>query len=86
MSYLQNGDSPRSVLVSNLLMGDKYNSWRRSMEMSLKAMNKMRFINGAITRSTDGIGSPVYCVGKVQQNGFVMDSELKRYWENNCIC
>ncbi|XP_042974688.1 uncharacterized protein LOC122306322 [Carya illinoinensis] len=45
---LQNGDSPGSILVSNLLTGDNYNSWRRSMEMALKAKNKLGFVNGSI--------------------------------------
>ncbi|KAG7942664.1 hypothetical protein I3843_16G115500 [Carya illinoinensis] len=46
--HLQNGDSPGSILVSNLLIGDNYSSWYRSMEMTLKAKNKISFFNETI--------------------------------------
>ncbi|XP_041011279.1 uncharacterized protein LOC121255050 [Juglans microcarpa x Juglans regia] len=55
--HLQNGDSPGSILVSNLLTGDNYNSWCRSMEMALKAKNKIGFINGAIPQPVEADSS-----------------------------
>ncbi|XP_035545114.1 uncharacterized protein LOC118348197 [Juglans regia] len=51
--HLQNGDSLGSILVSNLLTGDNYTSWSRSMEMALKAKNKIGFINLAITQPVE---------------------------------
>ncbi|KAF5443053.1 hypothetical protein F2P56_035646 [Juglans regia] len=87
--HLQNGDLLDFVLVSNLLTGDNYNSWCISIEMELKAKNKIGFINGVITQPIES--NPLYDVwerGKMQQHGFVMDSEfgVQRYWENNCLC
>ncbi|KAG2716582.1 hypothetical protein I3760_03G133200 [Carya illinoinensis] len=51
--HLQNGDLPRSMLVSKVLTRDNYHSWCKSMEMTLKAKNKMEFINGAVVQPTD---------------------------------
>lgn len=46
--HLQNGDLPRFILVSKVLTGDNYCYWFMSMEMALKAKNKIEFINGSI--------------------------------------
>jgi hypothetical protein len=46
--YLSNGDHPRSVLVSQPLTGPNYNTWSRSMIVSLIAKNKMAFIDGSL--------------------------------------
>jgi len=48
--YLHHGDSPGSVLVSQLLTGDNYYTWSRSMFMALTAKNKLQFINGTLPR------------------------------------
>ncbi|KAL5799943.1 hypothetical protein ACOSQ4_032827 [Xanthoceras sorbifolium] len=48
--YIYPFDSPRIVLVSQLLNGDNYSTWRRAMQMTLFAKNKMRFITGTIIK------------------------------------
>lgn len=47
--YLHHGDSPGSVLVSQVLTGDNYNTWSRSVMMALIAKNKIRFIDGSLS-------------------------------------
>jgi hypothetical protein len=46
--YLSNGDHPGSLLVSQSLFGANYNTWSRSMIVSLIAKNKMTFIDGSL--------------------------------------
>jgi len=46
--YFSNGDHPGSVLVSQPLFGANYNTWSRSMILSLIAKNKMTFIDGSL--------------------------------------
>ncbi|KAL5757597.1 hypothetical protein ACOSP7_020208 [Xanthoceras sorbifolium] len=41
--FLRNGDNPGLVLVSHLLSGSNYNTWRRSMLIALNAKNKLGF-------------------------------------------
>ncbi|XP_057975438.1 uncharacterized protein LOC131162849 [Malania oleifera] len=48
--HLQSGDSPGIMLVSNVLTGENYHTWSRSMMMALKAKNKIGFVNGTITQ------------------------------------
>jgi hypothetical protein len=48
--YLHHGDSPGSVLVTQLLTGDNYFTWSRSMYMALSAKNKLQFINGTLPK------------------------------------
>jgi len=39
--FLHHGDSPNSILVSQPLTGENFNSWSRSMLMALSAKNKL---------------------------------------------
>jgi hypothetical protein len=48
--YLHNGDNPGSNLVSQLLTGENYYTWSRSMLMALTAKNKVLFINGGLPK------------------------------------
>ncbi|RVW95994.1 hypothetical protein CK203_027647 [Vitis vinifera] len=48
--FLHNGDHPRLNLVSNLLTGANYHTWRRAMLMALTAKNKVGFVDGTISR------------------------------------
>jgi hypothetical protein len=48
--YLHHRDSPDSVLVSQVLQGDNYHTWSRSMIMALTAKNKLKFINGSLKK------------------------------------
>ncbi|KZV53534.1 hypothetical protein F511_42283 [Dorcoceras hygrometricum] len=43
--YLQNGDHPGLLLVSNLLAGSNYNIWSRAMVVALTAKNKLGFVD-----------------------------------------
>lgn len=53
--YLHHGDSSSSVLVSQPLIGENYNAWRRSMIIALGVKNKLGFIDGSVSKppSTD---------------------------------
>jgi hypothetical protein len=55
--YLHHGDSPGSMLVSQLLDGENYQTWSRSMVMALTAKNKLGFIDGSIKKPSDVAGS-----------------------------
>ncbi|KAG7944752.1 hypothetical protein I3843_15G119400 [Carya illinoinensis] len=46
--YLQHGDHPGVILVSQPLNGDNYLTWNRSMSMALISKNKLCFVNGAL--------------------------------------
>ncbi|KAH7521922.1 hypothetical protein FEM48_Zijuj07G0083300 [Ziziphus jujuba var. spinosa] len=48
--FLHHADNPELQLVSHQLTGPNYNSWRRSMEMALKAKNKLGFVDGSIPK------------------------------------
>ncbi|KZV18776.1 hypothetical protein F511_15014 [Dorcoceras hygrometricum] len=48
--YLNNGDHPGLILVSNPLTGNNYNTWNRSMSTALTAKNKLPFIDGSQLR------------------------------------
>jgi hypothetical protein len=55
--HLHNGDSPKTVLVSQLLDGDNYHTWSRSMVIALTAKNKLRFLNGSLGKPSDELGA-----------------------------
>lgn len=46
--YLQIGDHPGVILISQPLNGDYYLTWNRSMSMALIVKNKSCFVNGAL--------------------------------------
>jgi hypothetical protein len=48
--FLHHGDSPGSVLVSQILHEDNYHTWSRSMMMALTAKNKVNFIDGSLKK------------------------------------
>jgi len=50
ISYLHHGDSLGTILVSQPLTGDNYNSWSRSMIMVLTVKNKLGLVNGSFTK------------------------------------
>ena len=49
--YLHHSDNPGTVLVSQLLNGDNYASWNRSMLIALSVKNKLGFVDGSILKS-----------------------------------
>jgi hypothetical protein len=50
--FLHSADHPGSILVSILLNGDNYPSWKRAMKMALNAKNKLSFVNGSLSKPT----------------------------------
>ena len=48
--FLHSSDHPGAILVSNVLTGDNYSTWKRSMKMVLNAKNKLGFIDGSIQK------------------------------------
>lgn len=48
--YLKISNSPGTLLVSHVLLGENYHTWSRSMQMALKAKNKIGILNGSIIR------------------------------------
>jgi hypothetical protein len=51
--FLHNGDSPGVVMVSQTLIRENYNTWRRSMSMALRAKNNLKFVDGTLTKPID---------------------------------
>lgn len=56
--FLNNNDNPNAMLVSHTLNGENFSSWRRSMEMTLSAKNKLAFVNGSLPQPEPS--SPTY--------------------------
>ncbi|KAM6569332.1 hypothetical protein CsatB_017317 [Cannabis sativa] len=52
--FLSSGDHPGLVLVSTVLTGVNYQSWKRGIMMALAAKNKIAFIDGSIPRPESG--------------------------------
>ncbi|KAL5580026.1 hypothetical protein UlMin_012468 [Ulmus minor] len=46
--HLSNGDHPGLSLLSNLLVGNNYNSWSCVITMALVAKNKLCFVDGSL--------------------------------------
>ncbi|KAL4575087.1 hypothetical protein LXL04_021928 [Taraxacum kok-saghyz] len=51
--FVHHSDNPGSILVSQILTGENYASWSRSMKIALSAKNKFEFVDGSITRPDD---------------------------------
>ncbi|XP_060968283.1 uncharacterized protein LOC133035871 [Cannabis sativa] len=52
--FLSNADHPGLVLVSTVLNGTNYQSWKRGIMMALTAKNKSAFIDGSLPRPVAG--------------------------------
>ncbi|XP_057951067.1 uncharacterized protein LOC131145906 [Malania oleifera] len=50
--FLHSADHPGVILVSTLLNGDNYPTWKRARKMALNAKNKFGFVNGTLPRPT----------------------------------
>jgi hypothetical protein len=48
--YIHHGDSLGLILVSQLLNGENYHTWNRSMILVLTAKNKAGFIDGSLVK------------------------------------
>ena len=56
--YLHHAESPGAMLVSEVLIGENYHAWVRSMKKVLIAKNKFGFVDGTITLSSPLIKIP----------------------------
>ncbi|XP_073298324.1 uncharacterized protein [Primulina huaijiensis] len=45
---IHHSDSPSTILVTPLLIGDNYGSWSRAITMALRAKNKLIFVDGSL--------------------------------------
>ena len=57
--YLHHAESPGAMLVSEVLTGENYHAWVRSVKKALIAKNKFGFVDGTITLSSSLIKTPV---------------------------
>jgi len=48
--FLNSSDNPGAILVSCLLKGDNYPTWRRAMMNALRAKNKLSFVDGSLLK------------------------------------
>ncbi|CAH9119657.1 unnamed protein product [Cuscuta europaea] len=48
--FLGSGDNPNAALVNPQLNGSNYHSWSKSMKIALGAKNKIKLINGSISK------------------------------------
>ena len=48
--FLHHSDNPGVSLVSQLLNGDNYSSWNRTMIIALSAKNKLGFVDGSVPK------------------------------------
>ncbi|XP_021906250.1 uncharacterized protein LOC110820924 [Carica papaya] len=46
--FLHSGDHPGLILVTHVLNGNNYNTWKRAMRIALNAKNKLGFIDGSV--------------------------------------
>ncbi|CAA7029151.1 unnamed protein product [Microthlaspi erraticum] len=51
--YLTNGDNRGLSIISEVLDGSNYDSWRIAMNIALDAKNKIAFIDGSIVRPSE---------------------------------
>ena len=50
--FLHHAESPGAMLISEVLIGENYCAWVRSMKNALIAKNKFGFVDGTITLSS----------------------------------
>jgi len=46
--FTHHSDHPGLILISKLLNGDNYSTWKRAMTLALNSKNKLGFVNGSI--------------------------------------
>lgn len=51
--FLTLADNPGTILVPDLLNGENYAAWKRSMRMALNAKNKFVFVDGTLKKPSD---------------------------------
>lgn len=47
--YIHHSDNPGTLMVTEILTGENYASWSRSMTIALSVKNKIEFVDGSIT-------------------------------------
>ncbi|XP_057976015.1 uncharacterized protein LOC131163445 [Malania oleifera] len=53
--FLHSTDQLGDILVSTLLNGDNYPTWKRAMKVGLNAKNKFGFVNGTLHKPTSSL-------------------------------
>ncbi|XP_019417217.1 PREDICTED: uncharacterized protein LOC109328275 [Lupinus angustifolius] len=48
--FLHSNESPAVVLVTPLLNGKNYHAWARAFKMAIESKNKIKFIDGSLTK------------------------------------
>ena len=71
--YLHHSDNPGTILVSQLLNGDNYASWNRSMLIALSVKNKIGFVDGSIGKPN---GSDPQLLNSWRRNNHIVISWL----------
>jgi hypothetical protein len=54
--FLNSGENPALLLVGSPLIGENYNTWSKSMLVSLSAKNKIDFVDGSICKPPEHDG------------------------------
>jgi hypothetical protein len=75
--YLNNGDNPGILLVTEKLIGENFHTWQRSMTRALSAKNKLGFVNGPISQPIDPL-DPLFDIWR-RCNDLVLS------WLTNCM-
>lgn len=68
--YLHHSDSPGLVLVSQVLTGENYASWSRSMNIYLSVKNKFEFVDGSLPKPNNS--NPVKLKSWIRNNNIVI--------------
>ena len=78
--YLYPSDSPGAIITSIKFDGKNYELWERAVRTSLRSKNKLRFIDGTISRlvKEDGKGLP-------EINAWEMVNSMIQSWLMNVI-
>ena len=77
--YLHHAESPRAMLVSEVLIGEKYHAGPRSMKKALIAKNKFSFVDSTITLSSPLIKTLVVV------NAWIRCDNMVGSWLNKAV-
>lgn len=74
--YLQSGDHPRAMLISQLLTDNNFLTWNKSMSMALIVKNKLCFVDGALRKPYES--DPMY-------HAWIRYNTVVLYWLLNAL-
>jgi hypothetical protein len=73
--YLHHGDSPGSVLVTQLLTSDNYFTWSRSMYMALSVKKKTSVHQWHLAK-TERFRCGFFIMDALKRHGFILDHQF----------